>query len=168
LFMQDEYFKLASVISLRYFNPVGSYKGLIGEKPSGIPNNLMPYIRMVALGEFDYLNIYGDDYDTEDGTGLRDYIHVMDLIYAHWDVLKIESKGFQIYNVGTGQAVSVKTIVKTFENVNQINIPFKIKPRRIGDIAICYASVAKIKNHIHWVAKSNLDEMCRDVWRVNS
>jgi len=168
LFIQDEYFKTASVKLLRYFNPVGSYKGIIGEKPSGVPNNLMPYILGVARGDYDLLNIYGDDYETEDGTGVRDYIHVMDLIEAHWTALIDDSSGCEIYNVGCGKGVSVKEMVKAFEEVNGINIPSKIQPRRDGDIATCYAAVDKIRNHLNWSAKLSLDEMCRDAWKVVS
>ena len=167
LFVQDSYFNTASVILLRYFNPVGSYKGLIGEKPNGIPNNLMPYILGVARGEYNHLNIYGDNYHTKDGTGVRDYIHVMDLISAHWAALIYESVGSQVYNVGTGKGVSVKAMIKAFEIINKINIPYQIKPRRPGDIAACYAAVVRIKKHLHWSAKLNLQDMCRDAWSVN-
>jgi len=168
LFLNDEYFKTASATLLRYFNPVGSYKGIIGEKPNGIPNNLMPYILGVAEGKYEHLNIYGDDYDTQDGTGVRDYIHVMDLLEAHWAALIDESKNCQVYNVGTGQGVSVKAMVIAFEKVNQINIPYQIQPRRAGDIATCFASVDKIKNHLNWSAQFNLEDMCRDTWKVNN
>lgn len=167
LFMQDDYFKIASVSLLRYFNPIGSYKGLIGEKPNGVPNNLMPYILGVARGEYDHLNIFGEDYETEDGTGVRDYIHVMDLIQAHWMALAHDLKGCQAYNVGTGQGVSVKALVSVFEKVNQINIPYQVQPRRLGDIASCYAKVNNIKNDLQWSAQLNLEDMCRDAWRVN-
>ena len=168
LFINDEYFKLASLKLLRYFNPVGSYKGIIGEKPNGIPNNLMPYILGVAQGKYEHLNIYGEDYETEDGTGVRDYIHVMDLIEAHWAALIDDSKDCQVYNVGSGQGVSVKAMVKAFEKVNQINIPYRIQPRRAGDIATCYAAVDKIKNHLNWSAQLNLEDMCRDAWKVHA
>lgn len=166
LFLQDKYFKTASVKLLRYFNPVGSYKGIIGEKPNGVPNNLMPYILGVARGEYNHLNIYGEDYETIDGTGVRDYIHAMDLIEAHWAALIDETSGCEIYNVGCGKGVSVKEIMKAFEEVNSINIPSKIQPRRDGDIATCYAAVDKIKNHLNWSAKLSLDDMCRDAWKV--
>jgi UDP-glucose 4-epimerase len=168
LFLQDNHFKSISVKLLRYFNPVGSYKGIIGEKPNRVPNNLMPYISGVAEGKYEHLNIYGDDYETVDGTGVRDYIHVMDLMEAHWVSLIDDSKGCQIYNVGTGRGVSVKEMVKVFEKINNINIPFQIQPRRAGDIAFCYAAVSKIKNHLNWSAKFNLEDMCRDVWKVNA
>ena len=168
LFINDKYFKSASVKLLRYFNPVGSYRGIIGEKPNGIPNNLIPYILGVAKGKYPHLNIYGDDYETNDGTGVRDYIHVMDLIEAHWVALIDDNKGCQIFNVGTGQGVSVKAMVKVFEKVNQINIPYKIQPRRAGDIGSCYAAVDSIKNILNWSAQLNLEDMCRDAWRVNA
>lgn len=168
LFLQDEYFKKASVKLLRYFNPVGSYKGIIGEKPNGVPNNLMPYIIGVARGDYDHLNIYGDDYETDDGTGVRDYIHVMDLIEAHWSALMDDALGCEIYNVGCGKGFSVKVMVKAFEDVNKLKIPYQIQPRRDGDIATCYAAVDKIKNHLNWSAQLTLEYMCRDSWRVNS
>jgi len=167
LFLRDNYFKTASVKILRYFNPVGSYKGIIGEKPKGVPNNLMPYILGVAREDYDHLNIYGEDYETEDGTGVRDYIHVIDLIEAHWAALMDDAPGCEIYNVGCGKGVSVKEMVKAFEAVNQVKIPYQIQPRRDGDVATCYAAVDKIKNHLNWSAKLNLEEMCRDAWKVS-
>ncbi len=168
LFLQDDYFNTASVKLLRYFNPVGSYKGIIGEKPNGIPNNLMPYILGVAQGKYEHLNIYGDDYETDDGTGVRDYIHVMDLIEAHWAALINDTPGCEIYNVGCGKGFSVKEMVKAFEEVNQIKILYQIQPRRDGDIATCYAAVDKIKNHLNWYAKLNLEDMCRDAWKEHA
>ena len=168
LFLNDEYFKTASVKLLRYFNPVGSYKGIVGEKPNGVPNNLMPYILGVAQEKYEHLNIYGDDYETEDGTGVRDYIHVMDLIEAHWAALIDDTNGCQVFNVGTGQGVSVKAMVKAFEKVNNISIPYQTQPRRAGDIASCYAAVDKIKKYLNWSAKLNLDDMCRDSWKVDA
>ena len=168
LFLQDEYFKKTSVKLLRYFNPVGSYQGIIGEKPNGVPNNLMPYILGVARGDYDHLNIYGDDYETEDGTGVRDYIHVIDLIEAHWSALIDDTLGCEIYNVGCGKGFSVKEMVKAFKEVNQVQIAYQIQPRRDGDIASCYAAVDKIKNHLNWSAKLTLEEMCRDAWKVLS
>jgi len=168
LFLNDVCFKTASIKLLRYFNPVGSYKGIIGEKPNGVPNNLMPYILGVARGDYDHLNIYGDDYETDDGTGVRDYIHVMDLIAAHWAALMDDTPGCEIYNVGCGKGFSVKEMVKTFEKVNQVKVLYQIQPRRDGDIATCYAAVDKIKNHLNWSAKLTLENMCRDSWRVNS
>lgn len=168
LFIKDEYFKTASVKLLRYFNPVGSYKGIIGEKAKRVPNNLMPYIVGVAQRKYQHLNIYGDNYETEDGTGVRDYIHVMDLIDAHWVALIDESKGCQAYNIGTGHGVSVKTMVKVFEDVNGINISYQIQSRREGDIASCYAAVDKIRNSLNWSPQLNLEDMCRDAWKVNA
>lgn len=166
LFLQDNYFKSSSVKLLRYFNPVGSYKGLVGEKPNGIPNNLMPYIIGVACGDYDYLNIYGDNYPTDDGTGVRDYIHVMDLIAAHWAALLDESISCQVYNVGTGKGVSVKEMIQAFEIANKINIPYQIKPRRVGDVAASFAAVSKINRNLNWYAELNLQDMCRDSWRA--
>ena len=168
VFIKDEYFKTASVKLLRYFNPVGSYKGIIGEKPNGVPNNLMPYILGVVRGDYGHLNIFGEDYDTKDGTGVRDYIHVVDLIEAHWAALINDTPGCEIYNVGCGKGFSVKEMMKAFEAVNQTKIPYQIQPRRDGDIATCYAAVDKIKNHLNWSAQLSLDEMCRDSWKVNS
>lgn len=166
LFLQDNYFKSSSVKLLRYFNPVGSYKGLVGEKPNGIPNNLMPYIIGVACGDYDYLNIYGDNYPTDDGTGVRDYIHVMDLIAAHWAALLDESINCQVYNVGTGKGVSVKEMIQAFEIANKINIPYQIKPRRVGDVAASFAAVSKINRNLNWYAELNLQDMCHDSWRA--
>lgn len=168
IFLQDKYFKISSVKLLRYFNPIGSYKGIIGEKPKGVPNNLMPYILGVAKKEYEYLNIYGGDYDTLDGTGVRDYIHVMDLIDAHWLALLNDTQGCEIFNVGCGKGFSVKQITKTFEEVNKINIPYQIRPRRVGDISTSYAKVNKIKNKLNWSAQYTLRDMCRDSWIVNA
>lgn len=168
LFLHNEYFKTASVKLLRYFNPVGSYKGIIGEKPNGIPNNLMPYIFGVARGDYEHLNIYGEDYLTEDGTGVRDYIHVMDLIEAHWISLLDNAQGCEIYNVGCGRGFSVKEVVRAFEIVNQLNIPYQVQPKREGDIGACFAEVSKIKNNLHWSAKFTLYDICKDVWNLTS
>lgn len=168
LFINDEYFKKASVMLLRYFNPVGSYKGIIGEKPNGVPNNLMPYIYGVAKGKYEHLNIYGKDYETEDGTGVRDYIHVMDLIEAHWAALIDDTPGCEIYNVGCGKGFSVKEVVRAFESVNQLNIPYQVQPKRVGDIGACFAEVSKIKNNLHWSPKFTLNDMCKDVWSLTS
>lgn len=164
LFLNDEYFKTVAVKLLRYFNPVGSYKGIINEKPNGVPNNLMPYILGVARGEYEYLNIYGGDYETEDGTGVRDYIHVMDLTEAHWVALIDNTLGCEIYNVGCGKGFSVKDMVRTFEKVNKIKIPFKIQPRRAGDSAACFANVDKIFNKLNWKSSKNLNDMVLDGW----
>jgi len=167
LFLNDEYFKTASVKILRYFNPVGSYKGIISEKPNGVPNNLMPYIIGVARGDYDYLNIYGNDYETIDGTGVRDYIHVMDLIYAHLSGLLDNNHGCEIFNVGCGKGYSVKQMVQTFEKVHKVKIPFKILPRRNGDVAICYAKTEKIKKSLNWKSIYNFDDICFDSWVKN-
>lgn len=164
LFLNDPYFENISVSILRYFNPVGSYHGLIGEVVKGVPNNLMPYILDVAKRKYEFLNIYGDDYDTFDGTGVRDYIHVMDLVEAHLHALTKNSAGCSIYNVGCGKGISVKEMVKTFESVNSISIPFRIMPRRDGDVGLCYANVDKIYHELGWKFKRNLNHMCSDAW----
>jgi len=167
LFLNDLYFSTASVKLLRYFNPVGSYKGIIGEKPNGVPSNLMPYIIGVARGDYDHLNIFGDDFETEDGTGVRDYIHTMDLIDAHWAALMDDTPGCEIYNVGCGKGYSVKQMVHTFEKVHKIKIPFEILPRRNGDVAICYAKTEKIKKSLNWKSVYNFDDICFDSWIKN-
>ena len=155
-----------NVILLRYFNPIGAHKsGLIGENPNGIPNNLMPYVTQVAVGKLKELGVFGNDYDTPDGTGVRDYIHVVDLAKGH--VLAIEkynTPGVHICNLGTGKGYSVLDIVHAFERVNGIKIPYVIKPRRAGDIATCYADPTRAKEQLGWVAEKNLDDMCRDTW----
>jgi UDP-glucose 4-epimerase len=157
-----------NVILLRYFNPIGAHKsGRMGENPNGIPNNLMPYITQVAVGKLDQLGVFGDDYDTPDGTGVRDYIHVMDLADGHVKALKKldENCGLEIYNLGTGCGYSVLDIVKNFEKANDIKIPYVIKPRRAGDIATCYADASKAKRELGWEAKYGILEMCEDAWR---
>lgn len=156
-----------NVILLRYFNPIGAHpSGLMGENPNGIPNNLMPYITQVAVGKLKELGVFGNDYDTPDGTGIRDYIHVVDLAVGHVKALKkIEEKaGLCIYNLGTGQGYSVLDIVKNFEEANDIKIPYVIKPRRAGDIATCYSDATKAKKELGWEAKYGIKEMCRDSW----
>ncbi len=156
-----------NVVLLRYFNPIGAHQsGMIGENPNGIPNNLMPYITQTAVGIRKELGIFGNDYDTPDGTGIRDYIHVCDLASGHVAALKaIERKcGLAIYNLGTGHGYSVLDVVNAFMKVNGINIPYVIKPRRPGDIAICYCNPAKAKLELDWEAKYGIDEMCRDSW----
>ena len=156
-----------NVILLRYFNPIGAHpSGLMGENPNGIPNNLMPYITQVAVGKLKELGVFGNDYDTPDGTGVRDYIHVVDLAVGHVKALKkIEEKaGLCIYNLGTGQGYSVLDIVKNFEEANDIKIPYVIKPRRAGDIATCYSDATKAKKELGWEAKYGIKEMCRDSW----
>ncbi len=156
-----------NMVILRYFNPIGAHaSGEIGENPNGRPNNLMPYITQVAVGKLPELGVFGDDYDTPDGTGVRDYIHVVDLAKAHVkavDKLR-EDPGCFICNLGTGHGYSVLDIVKTFEKVNDIRIPYSIKPRRAGDIAECYASPEKAKKELGWVAENGIEEMCKDAW----
>ena len=156
-----------SVVLLRYFNPIGAHEsGLLGEVPNGIPNNLMPYIMQVAVGKLPCLGVFGDDYDTHDGTGVRDYIHVVDLARGHVNALDkvVSDNGVNIYNLGTGTGYSVLDIVKAFEAANDIKIPYEIKPRRSGDIAICYADPAKAKAELGWVAEKDLTTMCKDSW----
>ena len=156
-----------NVVLLRYFNPIGAHQsGMIGENPNGIPNNLMPYITQTAVGIRKELGIFGNDYDTPDGTGVRDYIHVCDLASGHVAALKaIERKcGLGIYNLGTGHGYSVLDVVKAFMKVNGVNVPYVIKPRRPGDIATCYCNPAKAKAELGWVAQYGIEEMCRDSW----
>ena len=157
-----------NVILLRYFNPIGAHKsGTIGEDPSGIPNNLMPYITQVAVGKRDHLNVFGNDYPTHDGTGVRDYIHVVDLAVGHVKALnKIKEKcGLKIYNLGTGHGYSVLDIVNAFEKASGVKIPYEITPRRPGDIAECYADASKAKTELGWEAQYGIEEMCADSWR---
>lgn len=156
-----------SVVLLRYFNPIGAHKsGRIGEDPRGIPNNLIPYITQVAAGKLPYLNVFGNDYPTHDGTGVRDYIHVTDLARGHVCAIDYADKntGTEIFNLGTGVGYSVLDIVNTFERVNNIKIPFEIKPRRPGDVAQCYANAEKAQKKMNWKAEKTLDDMCRDSW----
>lgn len=160
-----------SVVLLRYFNPIGAHEsGLLGESPNGIPNNLMPYIAQVAAGKLECLGVFGDDYDTPDGTGVRDYIHVVDLALGHVKALKkIEEKaGVKVYNLGTGNGYSVLDMVKAFGKACGKEIPYQIKARRPGDIASCYADPTKAKEELGWVAERGLDEMCEDSWRWQS
>lgn len=156
-----------NVVLLRYFNPIGAHpSGTIGENPNGIPNNLMPYITQVAVGKRKELGVFGNDYDTPDGTGVRDYIHVCDLASGHVAALQaIEKKcGLAIYNLGTGHGYSVLDVVKAFIKVNGVDVPYSIKPRRPGDIATCYCNPAKAKAELGWEAKYGIEEMCRDSW----
>ena len=156
-----------NVVLLRYFNPIGAHQsGMIGENPNGIPNNLMPYITQTAVGIRKELGIFGNDYDTPDGTGVRDYIHVCDLASGHVAALKaIERKcGLGIYNLGTGHGYSVLDVVNAFMKVNGVNVPYVIKPRRPGDIATCYCNPAKAKAELGWEAQYGIEEMCRDSW----
>lgn len=156
-----------NVALLRYFNPIGGHpSGLLGEDPNGIPNNLLPYISQVAIGKLDHLNIFGDDYDTPDGTGVRDYIHVVDLASGHVATLKkLETNpGLVIYNLGTGKGTSVLEMVKAYEKANNVKIPYEIKPRRAGDIAANYANVDKAKRELGWVAKYDIVQACLDAY----
>ena len=157
-----------NICIFRYFNPVGAHKSsLIGEDPTGIPANLMPFISKVAIGEIDCLNVFGNDYDTEDGTGVRDYIHIMDLAKAHINGLKKlenDKNGMHIYNLGTGKGVSVLEMINTFEKVNNVKINYKITERRPGDIAVCYADPTKAFKELNWKAIYNLEDMCRDAY----
>ncbi len=156
-----------NVVLLRYFNPIGAHpSGRIGEDPNGIPNNLMPYITQVAVGKREELGVFGNDYDTPDGTGVRDYIHVCDLAAGHVCALKAieRNQGLSIYNLGTGHGYSVLDVVKAFEKANNLKIKYSIKPRRAGDIATCYCNPAKAKAELGWEAKYGIEEMCRDSW----
>lgn len=157
-----------NVILLRYFNPIGAHKsGTMGENPNGIPNNLMPYITQVAVGKLKELSVFGNDYDTPDGTGVRDYIHVVDLAIGHVKALKKieEGAGLCIYNLGTGVGYSVLDIVKNFEKASGVTIPYVIKGRRAGDIATCYADASKAEKELGWKAERDVLEMCEDSWR---
>ena len=156
-----------SIALLRYFNPIGAHEsGLIGEDPTGIPNNLMPYITQVAVGKLPRLSVFGDDYDTPDGTGVRDYIHVVDLALGHIKALdKIkETEGVGIYNLGTGTGYSVLDLVHNFQDANGVEIPYVIVDRRPGDVATCYADATKAKEELGWTAQKTLADMCRDSW----
>ena len=156
-----------SICLLRYFNPIGAHaSGLIGEDPRGIPNNLMPYITQVAVGRREKLSVYGNDYDTHDGTGVRDYIHVVDLAKGHVAAVKhaVEFKGCQVFNLGTGTGYSVLDMVNTFREVNEVPLPYEIVGRRPGDIATCYADPTKSREVLGWQAEKNLADMCRDSW----
>lgn len=155
-----------SISLLRYFNPVGTHEsGLIGEAPNGTPNNLMPYVTQVAKGKLDKLKVFGNDYPTVDGTGVRDYIHVMDLAEGHVAAMGNLTEGAHTYNLGTGQGTSVLEIVKAFEEANGIEVPYEIVDRRPADIASCYADSSKAKRELGWTAKRNIIAMCRDAWR---
>lgn len=157
------------VILLRYFNPVGAHKsGRIGESPNGIPNNLMPYITQVAVGKLKELSVYGNDYPTPDGTGVRDYIHVVDLARGHVAALGYDKNGVGIFNLGTGVGYSVLDMVKTFSRVNNVDLPYRIVDRRPGDIATCYADPAKARAELHWEAQLTLEDMVRDSWNWQS
>ena len=157
-----------NVILLRYFNPIGAHEsGTIGENPNGVPNNLMPYITQVAVGKLKELGVFGNDYDTHDGTGVRDYIHVVDLALGHVKAIEKlnDNPGIAIYNLGTGNGYSVLDIVKNFEAATGIHIPYVIKERRPGDIATCYCDAGKAERELHWKAERDLKTMCADSWR---
>ena len=156
---------------LRYFNPIGAHKsGRIGEDPNGIPGNLMPYITQVAIGKLECLNVCGNDYPTPDGTGVRDYIHVVDLALGHIKALDrlLKVKGCEVYNLGTGKGYSVLDVVKAFEKASGIKINYRIAPRRAGDVAFCYADATKAKEVLGWQAQYDIDDMCADSWRWQS
>ncbi len=156
-----------SIVILRYFNPIGAHKsGLIGEEPNGIPNNLMPYITQVACGVRECLSVFGNDYDTPDGTGVRDYIHVVDLSLGHLKALEKArgENGVHIYNLGTGKGYSVLDLVNAFEKANSVKVNYKIVDRRPGDIAICYADPTKAREELGWVATKDVEQMCKDAW----
>ncbi len=160
-----------SVVLLRYFNPIGAHaSGMIGEDPKGIPNNLLPYVSQVAVGRLEKLGVFGNDYPTPDGTGVRDYIHVVDLAKGHVKALqKFDDKPeVSVYNLGTGQGYSVLEVVDAFEKASGQKIPYEIKERRAGDIATCYADSTKAKNELGWVAEKGIEEMCADAWRWQS
>jgi len=160
-----------SIVLLRYFNPIGAHEsGRIGEDPHGIPNNLMPYITQVAVGRRDHLSVFGNDYDTPDGTGVRDYIHVVDLAKGHVAAVKyaLENKGCEVFNLGTGTGYSVLDMVHAFIDVNRVPVPYEIVERRPGDIATCYADPSKSAKLLGWKAEKTLGDMCRDAWNWQS
>lgn len=160
-----------SVVLLRYFNPIGAHEsGRIGEDPNGIPNNLMPYISQVAVGKLTQLSVFGDDYDTPDGTGVRDYIHVVDLARGHVKAVDyaLTHSGAEAINLGTGHGYSVLDLVKAFEKVNGVKVPYRIAPRRAGDVAVCYSDPSKAAALLGWQAQLDLEDMCRDSWHWQS
>lgn len=160
-----------SIALLRYFNPIGAHEsGLIGEDPAGIPNNLMPFIAQVAVGKRTELSVFGDDYDTVDGTGVRDYIHVVDLALGHIKALEkiTTTKGVHTYNLGSGQGTSVLELVQAFEKVNNVPVPYKIVERRPGDVATCFANADKALAELHWKTSKTIEDMCRDTWNWQS
>lgn len=157
-----------SILRLRYFNPIGAHEsGMIGEDPQGVPNNIMPYITQVAIGKLDQLHVFGDDYNTPDGTGVRDYIHVVDLAKGHVAAVAyaLGHTGLETINLGRGQGYSVLDLIHTFKEVNQVDIPYTIDDRRPGDVATCYADASYAKELFDWVAEKDLADMCRDSWR---
>lgn len=156
-----------NIAILRYFNPIGAHEsGIIGEDPSGVPSNIMPYITEVAIGTLKEVSIFGNDYDTQDGTGVRDYVHVVDIAEGHVKALEMLKKnpGLVTYNLGTGTGYSVLELIDTFKKVSGVNIPYKIVGRRDGDVAVCYADCSKANRELNWKAKRGLDEMCKDSW----
>ena len=160
-----------NVVLLRYFNPIGAHEsGLIGEDPKGIPNNLVPYIAQVAVGKLEYLNVFGNDYDTPDGTGVRDYIHVVDLAKGHVKAVKklTDKEGVSIYNLGTGVGYSVLDVLHAYEKACGKTLKYEIKPRRVGDVAVGYSDSAKAKKELGWVAEKGIEEMCADSWKWQS
>jgi UDP-glucose 4-epimerase len=160
-----------SITCLRYFNPIGAHpSGQIGEDPKGIPNNLLPFVAQVAVGKHPVVKVFGHDYDTPDGTGIRDYIHVVDLAKGHVAALKSMKKsgGFSVYNLGSGKGYSVLEVIKSFEQACGKRIPYDICPRRSGDVAVCYADPAKANKELHWKAEKTLLEACEDSWRWQS
>jgi UDP-glucose 4-epimerase len=160
-----------NVILLRYFNPIGAHKsGLIGEDPKGIPNNLLPYVAQVAIGKLECVGVFGNDYDTPDGTGVRDYIHVVDLAKGHVKAINkiVEKPGVKVYNLGTGKGYSVLDVVKAFSKACGHEVPYVIKPRRPGDIATCYSDATLAKEELGWEAEYGIDEMCADSWKWQS
>ena len=166
LLINDSYLKNnCSVKILRYFNPIGAHpSGVIGESPKGIPNNLMPYILKVAQRVYQKVSVFGNDYDTHDGTGVRDYIHIMDLVAGHIKALNYQKKGVSIFNLGTGQGYSVLDLINTFEGVNHVSVPFEFVNRRPGDVAAVYANPFKAESVLDFKAKRTLEDMCRDAW----
>ena len=160
-----------SVVLLRYFNPIGAHEsGRIGEDPNGVPNNLMPYITQVAIGKLPRLSVYGDDYDTHDGTGVRDYIHVVDLALGHVKAVEyaLKNTGADVFNLGTGNGYSVLDLVHAFEKASGTTVPYAVAPRRAGDIATCYSDPSKAERVLGWKAVHGVDDMCRDSWRWQS
>jgi len=157
-----------SVALLRYFNPIGAHiSGRIGEDPQGIPNNVMPYLAQTAVGRFPHFKLFGDDYDTPDGTGIRDYIHVVDLAAGHVSAIKYiqDHPGVSVFNLGTGEGVSVMDLVFAFEEVTGVSIPISHEPRRDGDVAVCYANTYRAKHELGWEAKKTILDACADAWR---
>jgi len=169
LIQKDLYFhENCSTKILRYFNPVGAFNdGIIGEIPKGVPSNLMPYLLGVVNKVYPILNVFGGDYNTPDGTAIRDYIHIMDLIHAHYLALSNNENGVKIYNVGTGKGLSVMDIIKAFEMISNKKVPYEIKPRRNGDVAVCFADSSKIKNELGWSANHSIEKMCIDAFNFS-